>query len=351
MTFLADNQCAAGAWAAYRTVKCAADGADVLLRTESAAGLARIDTLLFDLDGVILDPTASILSAHPIAMQLWAEKIRGLVNCGNLVGPEDVAEIKLAGGFNDDWNIARAVGLFYSVKAEWFGLKDGRELSAANPTLAEAARGTNMHGGGVDGMRAWLQSVAPEGAFREGSRLCDCDLCAQVFMEVVAGPAECMEMYGFQARYSTGPGLIHKDGLLITREELQLPWTLGVYTGRTLGETKVGMRLTGLEGWVPDDHVITVADGMPKPDGRPLRILTQRFGSRSAAFVGDNRDDMGSVMLCRRDVDIPVYSVQLCFGPTPEESRDVFVEGGADLIAPDLRAALAVLKMLREEAQ
>lgn len=322
-------------------------GGGVLVRAESAAGLADIDTLIFDMDGVIIDPTGSIERSHPPALQLWAETVLGLTEAEGLIGPADTAEFRLAGGFNDDWNIAAAAALVYAVKKGRYRISSGRSLKRLPPSLADVARASRAFGAGTPGVSDWLRKWAGDGAYESAAAAWDPDLVMEMFMEVVSGP-DCLEMYGFRAMHWPGPGRIANDRLLVTPEQLRLPYALGVYTGRTLGEVHVGLRVLGMSGWLPDDLIISANQGMPKPDGRPLKALAGRLGMGSGAFMGDNPDDLRSVLMYRELEPRPMYGVQVCFGEAPDEAREVFVQMGADMIAPDTASALSALAALRE---
>lgn len=320
---------------------------EVIVRRESLERLAALDTLIFDLDGVILDPSRSIQRAHPEALKFWGERLMGWERCDGLISPADITAFKLAGGFNDDWNIAAAAGLFYCVKAEALNTRSGVEMKDQPPYLQEAAAGSEQYGGGRSGFATWLESSVASEPFAAGYRRAEDETLVQVFKEIVSGP-HCPEMYGFQAQYYMGEGLISNDALLLDPRELDLPYKVGIFTGRTYGEVKIGLRITGLQDWVPDEHMLTWNDGMLKPDGRPLGILARRLASQCAAFVGDNPDDMRSVHLYRSGASIEMYSVQVCFGAQPDRSLAEFVEGGADMIAPDASSALKALQSLRE---
>ena len=322
----------------------------VLVRAESADALARIDTLIFDMDGVIIDPTGSIEGAHPPALGLWAETVLGLTGVDGLIDASDTAEFRLAGGFNDDWNIAAAAALVYAVKKARLGLTDGQALRRMRPSLADVARGSAARGGGVEGVEEWLREWAGGGAFEAGAGVWDADLVMQMFMEVVGG-ADCLEMYGFVPKYWTGEGRIANDRLLIAPEQLDLPFRIGVYTGRTLGEVHVGLRVLGMQGWLPDHLIISAGEGMPKPDGRPLKMLADRLTMVSGAFVGDNPDDLRSARMFRKLDEREMLSIQICFGSAPEEARRKFVRMGADMIAPDTASALSALGALRGGGQ
>ncbi len=332
----------------YITLPVPGNGTGEVLALPEAMELLRsLDTLIFDLDGVLIDPTRSIQRAHPLAIEMWLQMTFGMTDCAELVSPEDVAAFKLAGGFNDDWNIAESVALALAVKAIQSGAKDGGELLGYGFSLQDTAEGAASLGGGMDGARQWLRSQTPPEIFEEASRICANGLAGQLLKEVIAGPF-CREMYDFDAQYVTGEGTILEDRLLTPPESLELPFERGVFTGRTYGEARVGLRLVGLGEFVPDERLISWNDGMYKPDGRPLAILTERIGSRVAAFIGDNPDDMRSVHLYRRNGSVPILSIQVCFGAAADEARQVFIREGVDLIAPDTVSALAALKALRE---
>lgn len=317
---------------------CLPGSRGVLVRTDALEGIAGVVGFIFDLDGVIIDSSASIGQAHPVALDFWAERFRGINGAQGLVNAGDVAEFRLAGGFNDDWNIAAATALFYSVKAAFDGL-DASALKSSSPTLREAAKGSGQFGGGTGGMAGWLASRYPSAAFAEGSRLCDSELVKQIFMEAVAGP-HCPEMYGFEREHYIGEPLIQADRLLIDTSLLYRVPQAAVYTGRTYGEAKVGLRLVGLEQWVPDELVMTCTNAAPKPDGRAIAVLSERMGGRPLAYIGDNIDDMNSVLLYRESGENTVYTVQVCPGDSQGTAAARFVQAGADLIAPDSNAAL-----------
>lgn len=319
----------------------------VWVREESLEGLAVIQALIFDMDGVVLDSRGSIDSAHPIAISFWASQYRGLADTDSMVDSNDLGVFKLYSGFNDDWNIASAVALIYSVKSEWLGLKNGSQLRLASPVFTDILEPASQLGSGVDGVKLWLEQNAPKEAFSEGVANWDGDLVMKIFMEVISGP-NCQEMYGFEATHYSGSGTILQDRLLVPEDVLKsLPWKVAVYTGRTFGEAKVGLRIVGMPNWVPDHLLFSVDEDMPKPDGRPLGILMERLDATIGAFIGDNRDDMNSVLQYRKDGGKkPVYSVSVCFSTNPDKVRELFVEGGSDLIAPDSTAALKALRHL-----
>lgn len=323
------------------------DSAPVLIRKTSEEHLHCVDALIFDLDGVVIDPSESILIAHPLAMRVWLEDARGFRNCSGLVTAADLAAMKLSGSFNDDWNIAAVTSLTYAVKAAWTGSTDGCELLEHFPSIAEVAAGAVECGGGMEGAREWLKRMAPADAYEKAVAECADGLPVRIFKEVVSGDL-CREMYGFDAQYVSGDGTIVDDRLLVQRAVLREQGESAIYTGRTYGEARVAMRLLGLDGWVPDDRMITWNDGMPKPDGRSLAILAERLESVTAAFVGDNPDDLRSVLLSNGMSERRILSIQVCGGASAAQACELYAEMGADMLAPDASAALRALAAVRK---
>jgi hypothetical protein len=187
----------------YEAVKSPTGDILAIVKPESLNTFAKLDTLIFDLDGIIIDPSKSIQKAHPLGMQFWLEQICSFSNCADLVSEEDIASFKLAGGFNDDWNIAASIGLVYATKAEWFKSTDGQVLMQSGPSLSEIARQSAAYGGGIPGIERWLLDNAPQEAVMAGLALCRDGKVVQLFKEVVSGPY-CMQMYDFDAEYFPG---------------------------------------------------------------------------------------------------------------------------------------------------
>ncbi|MCI0477053.1 MAG: hypothetical protein L0Y55_12460, partial [Anaerolineales bacterium] len=68
--------------------------------------MRRLDVLIFDIDGVLVDVSESYRDAVRRTAQLYLQAVIGLPPCdGELVSRADVAAFKLAGGFNNDWDL------------------------------------------------------------------------------------------------------------------------------------------------------------------------------------------------------------------------------------------------------
>src|SRR5690242_17140425 len=95
------------------------------LRLDSfLAGAPRLDTALFDVDGVLIDTRRSYRLAVCSAAEHIVRVLNGLTDAPTpLVTPEDVAAFKLAGGFNSDWDAAQLFAALWTAKLrEWRGM-------------------------------------------------------------------------------------------------------------------------------------------------------------------------------------------------------------------------------------
>jgi hypothetical protein len=122
------------------------EAGEALILRASMPLVADLDGIIFDFDGVLVDVGESIQLVHGEAARLFFT-MRGWVNCEGLVEPSDVDAFKLAGGFNNDWELASAWLLLYLFKSERHHSKDGRFLKPISPTQKEFAGGLS---GGLD---------------------------------------------------------------------------------------------------------------------------------------------------------------------------------------------------------
>src|SRR5438094_9854351 len=119
-----------------------------------------IDTILFDIDGVLIKTTASF-RATDIAV---AEYVVGTIHALDwgqhegkpLVTLADVNAFKQAGGYNNDWDMCYLLASFFTARLrEWKGTSLAQRSTQEWAALSRAA---NLQGrGGVK----WVNEVVP----------------------------------------------------------------------------------------------------------------------------------------------------------------------------------------------
>jgi len=270
------------------------------------------DAMVFDVDGVLLDATPSFTDC---ALQT-ARECAVPPGLGGGWGASEVETLRLAGGFNNDWEAATALALLGPATGPG---EPWRRLCAA---LAEAGGGPKAVVAAM-GHEAW-DSLLPRVALR--------------FQQLYAG-RRAPEVYGVPP----GPeeGLFSQERPLVDPQSLgatDLPF--GLFTGRTWGETALGLERLGLS--LPRDRV-ACDEGprwrKPLPDG--LLRLSESLGARRLLFVGDTVDDLEAAARAR------VLGLDVAFaGIAPPGSARAarFARGGAITVAPQVGLVLAWAK-------
>jgi phosphoglycolate phosphatase-like HAD superfamily hydrolase len=251
-------------------------------------------------DGVLLDARPSYhavaeeAARRAIAPLVGAEKARSV----SFDREREVPAFKAAGGFNDDWEMARAIALLLFLRAQ-----------NEAPPLEEFLRAAQ--GRGVNGLfDRWREAPLPQGTV---SRTC----CA------LYGGSRCRELFGFDARDALPDaperGLWENEKVLpdpALLEAVSARFPLALYTGRNPGETRLAQTLCKLR--IPD-ALAWVADGHRprKPDPAGLLWLTHellkrgpRIAPGQVLFVGDTADDLAASRAAQ-DRGAPIIYAQI----------------------------------------
>jgi HAD superfamily hydrolase (TIGR01548 family) len=266
------------------------------------------DALFLDMDGVLVDTRASFTAAVIMSARRFARP-PGLAGDW---GEAEVEALRLAGGFNNDWDAAAAVALLGPAcgpGAQW----------------AEFCSALRADGGGPEavvihsGWPAW-ESVRTA--------------VTPFFQRLYAGP-RAREAYGCEP---TEPcGLFEREIPLVrVCEIVSFGLPTGILTGRTRGEAVLGLSRLGIE--LPSDRVLCHTEPRfqkPRPDG--LMALAAATGAARPLYVGDTVDDLACALNARSQ------GLAVAFAGVAQEGSERerrFREGGAFLIAASLRTIL-----------
>jgi HAD superfamily phosphatase len=273
----------------------------------------RVRAVIFDVDGVLLDARASY---HAVAEEAASRAVIEVL--GRCKAPFDrgreVAAFKAAGGFNDDWEMARGITLLLHL----------RETSKAPPLsqyLAQAG------GRGIEGLAAAWPEVA---ARYPQARLAA--LCGALY----GGRSHCRELFGFDADEvlpdAPARGFWEREEKLVDPELLRgvaERFPVALYTGRNPGEA--ALALVRCELHVPRE-LCWVADGRPrKPDPSGLVFLCEKLLEEGfeALFVGDTADDQAAAGAARAAGAPLVYAHVAAPGDTTRVLQRLLAETGA----------------------
>ncbi len=255
--------------------------------------LSRVRGVILDVDGVLLDARPSY---HAVAEEAARRAIAPLVgDAAARSVPFDcrreVPEFKAAGGFNDDWEMSRAIALLLYLRAR------GEAPELAGFLGAAGGRGVNA---------LYTKYTDVQIPHDRVARICG----------ALYGGSRCRELFGFDARDALPDaperGLWENEEVLPDKRVLEAvaaKFPLALYTGRNPGEARLAQRLCGLR---IEAELCWVADGKRprKPDPAGLLWLAHALlrnappGSQ-ALFVGDTADDQAAARAAQ-DASAPI---------------------------------------------
>ncbi|MFQ5574629.1 MAG: hypothetical protein ACE5E0_03275, partial [Terriglobia bacterium] len=192
----------------------------VWVEENSQGPISAVDSLVLDIDGVILDVSSSFRVAISKTTQYFFENVLGWQVKGGLITPAETEFFKTAGGFNNDWELTYAVCLYYLVRG-W----KGEGGSKGRPSLAKTAGGLESFTrslGRAGGGLGVAEEVALQGLSAEAreavSSLWDKDQIKHIFQEYYGGRSHCRALYGFDPSRIEGPGLVESEQVIVASE-------------------------------------------------------------------------------------------------------------------------------------
>ena len=275
---------------------------------------SRVQAVIFDVDGVLLDARASYHAVAEEAARLAVAEVAGEPCTAPFEREGEVARFKAAGNFNDDWEMARGIALLLHLRQ--------RGAAPELQRFLDAARGR-----GIKGLTEALPSIAPMYPQERISRLCGA---------LYGGRSHCRELFGFDAgeAFPDAPerGLSEREELLADPALLKRVadrFAVALYTGRNPGEA--ALALLRCELHVPQ-RLCWVADGRPrKPDPAGLVWLCEQLvrPGGEALFIGDTADDRAAAEAARARGAPLVYAHVAGLGETTRALSRLLAETGA----------------------
>jgi len=275
---------------------------------------SRVQAVIFDVDGVLLDASVSYHAVAEDAARRAVAEVTGEPCTAPFDREREVAQFKAAGRFNDDWEMARGIALLLHLRQRGAAPELQRFLGAAQ-------------GGGVLGLANALPIIAALYPQESISRLCGA---------LYGGRSHCRELFGFDAQDAL-PGAPERgfwererllaDPALLKRVAERFP--IALYTGRNPGEA--ALALVRCELHVPQ-RLCWVSDGRPrKPDPEGLLWLCGELlrAGGEALFVGDTADDRAAAEAARARGAPLVYAHVAGPGETTRALDRLLAETGA----------------------
>jgi phosphoglycolate phosphatase-like HAD superfamily hydrolase len=294
-------------------------------------------SLVFDIDGVLLDTHKSFREVIPQSVNFFLEVVLREDSEAPLMRADDVHAYKSAGGFNNDWDVAEA-GLIHAL---WWSRLPETALS-----LASFTERIGRHGGGLPAARHVLRDGIGD---READRIIadvDRDGLERIFKELYVGGDRFREVFGEEPRFYRGTGGMEREVPLAEGPLWQRATgrPFGILTGRIPAEARLAVERLGIDGVLSPARLVTDDGTFPtKPDPAGLMHLAGELPGRPLFYFGDNRDDLNALVAARGRLDADMHFVYCLSGSTDAETVRWFAEHGTTLMAVEVTDALAVL--------
>lgn len=316
---------------------CYRQDGEILVRPAVVPLLTRIDSLVFDIDGVLIDVTESIATVDCLAVNTYLRLIAAWPEA-EYITMADSRAFKLAGGFNDDWDLVKTMALYVITKAELARNRRPDVLRSASPTIERFLERVVAAGSGYEAAVGLLLSMLTPDQRKRVERQWMPDLVKRIFQELYAGETYCPSFYGFQPKYLHVPGLIHRDRPLLDRSLLPEGMPLGIFSGRTQAEVGAALELLRISERF-DPAAVTYCEAgplKPEPDGL-IKVLAA-LKSEVAVYVGDMPDDREAVRRYRQrpGTRAAVIDCLVLTGPLGDLPPEEQLGTGADLVCEDV---------------
>ena len=326
----------------------------IILNKKILDKISQVDTLVFDIDGVLIDVRDSFMKAVCQTVQFYFKEILGFQGSQGLINPKEIVYFKTAGGFNNDWDLTSAVVLFYLMKARENNLKDVDELRSIKPDIKTFTTKMLSPGGGLVKI---IDSIEKDEQVNKGIlSLWDKDLITRIFQEIYAGEEYCFIIYGFHPSLRKIEGLIKQERIIIDKNKKNFlqKFSLGILTGRNEREAKVALERLGWDGIISKKRIVTADDGVGKPHPQGLKKIADSLKTKLGIYVGDTWDDLITVKNINKEEGVTKFLSAIVLGEEFDlrgKSAKFYLNAGVDLLSQDVNSILYHLERVKNNGQ
>jgi len=337
-------------------------GGDGLAISESSKeALGRVDAVVFDCDGVLIDARRSYDVTIRVVVETMVEELAGVRLRLAGIMPRLIATVRRTGGFNSDWDTSYALTLF-SVVA--LGQREGGSRAKARgvpEALTEVVTrfGSAPRGRGQEAVDSFLESAFPslKGSLDRARehmgypRTPPEGRMTTVFDELYFGSSLFEKVHGVRASSPRIRGLIELERTLVERRTLQsLERTLGggrlaMITGRPFVGTERSLG-KGIMRYFDKEASMFIGDadidldlraeydGYRKPSPEALIRARERLSSETLLYVGDSAEDLMMVQGARRSgLDGILFAGVYQTSAVRADQASFFEREGSDVVA------------------
>lgn len=355
--------------------------------------MGKVDAVVFDCDGVLVDARKSYDATIPRVVDQLVQTLFGVRLPWKEAAPQQILQLRRTGLFNNDWDTTYALTLFASLALAENGIQGSEAVSRRQSRGISTAEMSGVIAKVQRCVERFCSSVTDESSAHEAvSRFLQTNLpttgqarsvltsvreklgypgsppssfLSTLFDEIYYGSRLYRRMNGVNARYYRGEGLIENEQRLIRKTDLE---TLS----RLLGKQRLAIGT----GWpyLAAEYVLRAllnyfnleasfftgdADVRPelrkrvslvrKPSRQLLVHASQTFSSDMLLCVGDSAEDVKMAENAALS-GVPILSAGV-YGTNsvPAAQAQFFRDRDVDLILPTAREVSTILGFARNE--
>lgn len=341
---------------------------DIFSSPGSATMMGKVDAVVFDCDGTLIDVRESYDATIIETVESMAESFLGARLRIGRTGREFILEIRRTGGFNSDWDLTYALLLFSAASLERAGKARAVNVQRLGQLVRDFSSSQRLDGWrSVDG---YLRADGLESpALKElraylgypGNPLTS--RMAAAFDEVYYGEKLYRRIYGAEPKTAQKRGLIDSEKVIVSKETLgKLVDMLGA--GRmamATGRPSIAVQHTigNLLGYFEQDASVYIGDGdidpklapglakYRKPSGESLLLAKEKFRSKVLLYVGDSAEDRLMAENAGGPEDGFLFAGVYGSSSSEREQISYFTGAGSDVLVKDVNQIPAVLEAAR----
>jgi HAD superfamily hydrolase (TIGR01548 family) len=297
-------------------------------------------SILFDMDGVLINTSGSYDEATRATVSDYLCAVLGLEAPCAKPSHEILFAMKQAGGFNNDWDLTRAI-LLRVIQSLNLGpapaSPDDWSTQMPSTSCADVVNGANLlsfakdvkeAGGGYEGART-LCGPEVESWLLGFGEVRGSNMVERIFQERYLGAEHFKSIYRTTPRYYEGPGFIEAEKAQFDRADLSRlseSVSLAVVTGRPRTEAMIGLEQFNLRDLF--EVVVGLGDALHgKPHPAPVLRALKRLGlPDSFIYVGDMPDDLSAARAAAKESGVQCTVLGLCAG-RPEDEAEMCARG------------------------
>ncbi|MBI4743719.1 MAG: hypothetical protein HY776_02695 [Actinobacteria bacterium] len=322
----------------------------IFVRSDKLELISKVDSIVLDIDGVILDVKDSFRLSISQTVQFYFSKILNWDGNAVLVTPRETQLFKRVEGFNNDWNLTFAAVLFYLYKA--YSLKDYNLdfIRQNGEPLDSFTKRVGDLGGGLEAVEKIIfggTSPLTKGGYRGVKKLWQKDKIRKLFDEIYGGIDYCEKLYGHKPAYVFQKGLLNNEKVLLNSELLKSFYPkIAIITGRAKKEAHLALERTGLKDLISEDRLIYDDGVLFKPNPEILEILANRLKTKVGLYIGDTYDDLLTVKNFESRNGLIKFLMCII---SRENEDEFFKEKKADILAKDVNSVIEFVKYQNTE--